>query len=104
MVAEPFIRDGAVVLVHGYSRVVLGILLHAAKSKNFSVVVTEGRAANGSGYAMIEYLSTAKVPTTLILDAAVAYVSVPCSFKRVAGAGHVFVSKLLPCLCWSPVW
>ena len=49
-VAEPFIRDGAVVLVHGYSRVVLAILLHAAKSKNFSVVVTEGRPANGSGY------------------------------------------------------
>jgi translation initiation factor eIF-2B subunit alpha len=63
-----------VVLVHGYSRVVLAILLHAAKSKNFSVVVTEGRAVNGSGYTMIDYLSAAKIPTTLILDSAVACV------------------------------
>ena len=36
-----------VVLVHGFSRVVLAVLLHAAKQgKYFSVVVTESRPNN----------------------------------------------------------
>lgn len=72
--AGGFIHDGAVVLVHGFSRAVLSILLRAARCQNFSVVVTEGRAVGGSGYRMVNQLQSGGIPTTLIMDAAVAYV------------------------------
>jgi translation initiation factor eIF-2B subunit alpha len=38
-----FILDGMVILTHGRSRVVSTLLLKAAETKNFSVVVSEGR-------------------------------------------------------------
>lgn len=38
-----FIQDGCTLLVHGVSRVVTGLILRAAESKHFNVVVTESR-------------------------------------------------------------
>ncbi|CAK4639839.1 hypothetical protein LEN26_020765 [Aphanomyces euteiches] len=67
-----FVRDGMVVLTHGASRVVTKLLLQAAQTKHFSVVVTEGRP-NGAGYKTAELLSNAGIPTTVIVDAAMGY-------------------------------
>ncbi|EQC42726.1 hypothetical protein SDRG_00450 [Saprolegnia diclina VS20] len=67
-----FVRDGMQVLTHGASRVVTGLLLQAAKTKHFSVLVTEGRP-NGAGYKTAEVLSKAGIPTTVIVDAAMGY-------------------------------
>ncbi|RLN89693.1 hypothetical protein BBJ28_00013544 [Nothophytophthora sp. Chile5] len=107
-VGHNFIRDGMVrrhllgskVMTHGKSRVVISLLREAAKTKFFSVFVTEGRS-NASGYAgrspnstpWVEHavttfvssafgdcrVETAKqlaevgIPTTVILDSAVGY-------------------------------
>jgi len=38
-----FIQDGCTVLVHGISRVVTTLLLRAAQSRQFNLIVTEGR-------------------------------------------------------------
>ena len=73
-----FIPGGAVVLVHGYSRVVLALLRRVqASANNFSVVVTEGRP-DGTGVSMAKALAEMGIPATLILDAAVAYVMGRC--------------------------
>jgi translation initiation factor 2B subunit (eIF-2B alpha/beta/delta family) len=42
-IGHSFVQDGCTVLVHGNSRVVTGLLLKAAESKQFNVVVTDGR-------------------------------------------------------------
>lgn len=90
------------VLTHGSSRVVIALLCEAAKTKHFSVFITEGRG-NGSGYVFVLYslppsrnqhcrslcascndmfgssLQTAEklaetgIPTTVILDSAVGF-------------------------------
>ena len=70
---DRFIADGKVLLIHGFSRVVHAVLLHAAaRGKNFSVVVTEGRP-NCDGYHAAAELLKAGIPCTLILDSAAAY-------------------------------
>ncbi|POM67007.1 Translation initiation factor eIF-2B subunit alpha [Phytophthora palmivora] len=71
-VGHNFIRDGMKVLTHGKSRVVIALLCEAAKTKNFSVFVTEGRS-NASGVSTAEELAKVGIPTTVILDSAVAY-------------------------------
>ncbi|KAE8992138.1 hypothetical protein PR003_g19527 [Phytophthora rubi] len=71
-VGHNFIRDGMKVLTHGKSRVVIALLREAAKTKNFSVFVTEGRS-NASGVGTAEELAKVGIPTTVILDSAVAY-------------------------------
>jgi len=72
---DSFIHDGVVVLTHGYSRVVLSVLKHAAKkhSKRFSVIVTESRP-DASGYKTAQKLQQEGVPVTVIIDSAVAHV------------------------------
>eukprot|EP00743_Colponemidia_sp_Colp-15_P001879 GILK01002048.1.p1 GENE.GILK01002048.1~~GILK01002048.1.p1 ORF type:complete len:355 (+),score=52.83 GILK01002048.1:58-1065(+) len=71
---ERFIRDGLVVLTHGHSKVVKQVLLQAAKnSKNFSVIITEGRP-DCAGYLVAQEFIAAGIPTTLVLDSAVGYV------------------------------
>ncbi|CAH0514631.1 unnamed protein product [Peronospora belbahrii] len=60
------------VLTHGKSRVVIALLREAAKSKNFSVFVTEGKSTT-SGVGTAKELAQAGIPTTVILDSAVAY-------------------------------
>lgn len=38
-----FIQEGYTILVHGLSRVVTALILKAAESKHFNVIITEGR-------------------------------------------------------------
>ncbi|GLD92259.1 hypothetical protein PINS_up000792 [Pythium insidiosum] len=71
-VGHSFIRNGMRVLTHGTSRVVVALLKEAAKTKHFSVFVTEGRS-NESGTQTAEKLAEAGIPTTVILDSAVGY-------------------------------
>ncbi|XP_061553933.1 translation initiation factor eIF-2B subunit alpha isoform X2 [Phyllopteryx taeniolatus] len=69
-----FIKDGAKILTHSYSRVVLRVLEKAAaEKKRFSVFVTESQP-DGAGRLMAEHLRKLYVPVTVILDAAVGYV------------------------------
>ena len=71
-VGSQFIRNGHTVLVHGYSRVVLSLLINAAKTCNFTVLVTEGRPV-GAGVQVMEKLKEANISCEVILDSAVAY-------------------------------
>lgn len=71
--SQDFIRDGSVILVHSYSRVVMGILECAAKqNKRFRVFCTESRPSMG-GLRVYEALKKLGVPCELILDSAVGY-------------------------------
>ncbi len=74
LLADRFLRDGAVVLTHGYSRVVMALLLQAAaRHKRFRVIVSEARPDN-AGYKTIRRLSAAGIPCQLVMDAGVAFV------------------------------
>ncbi|KAF3849234.1 hypothetical protein F7725_015731 [Dissostichus mawsoni] len=69
-----FIKDGAKILTHSYSRVVLRVLEKAAaEKKRFSVYVTESQP-DSAGRQMAEALRKLNVPVTVVLDAAVGYV------------------------------
>lgn len=72
--ALPFIRDHAILLVHGKSRAVISLLLLAAsKHIRFSVYVTEARVCQ-EGVYMADLLRKAGIPVCLIPDCAVAFV------------------------------
>ncbi|KIY64926.1 IF-2B-domain-containing protein [Cylindrobasidium torrendii FP15055 ss-10] len=70
--AFDFIKDGSIILTHSYSRVVMQTLLWAHKRKRISVFVTEARP-RGLGIKTAEKLTAAGIPSTVILDSAVAY-------------------------------
>lgn len=86
-----FIRDGNVILTHGYSRVVLAVLQHAsAQGRQFDVIVPEGRNGRDSdcnGYKMAAALNKLKIPVTLITDSAVGSVMHKCNFVLCGGEG-----------------
>uniref|UniRef100_A0A8C0E2C6 Translation initiation factor eIF2B subunit alpha n=1 Tax=Balaenoptera musculus TaxID=9771 RepID=A0A8C0E2C6_BALMU len=66
-----FIKDGARILTHAYSRVVLRVLEAAvAAKKRFSVYITESQP-DLSGKKMAKALCHLSVPVTVVLDAAV---------------------------------
>ncbi|TNM92120.1 hypothetical protein fugu_019132 [Takifugu bimaculatus] len=66
-----FIKDGAKILTHSYSRVVLRVLEKAAaEKKRFSVYVTESQP-DSAGQQMAEALRKLNVPVTVVLDAAI---------------------------------
>ncbi|KAJ7582741.1 hypothetical protein C8J56DRAFT_792445 [Mycena floridula] len=69
--AFDFIKDGSI-LTHSYSRVVMQTLLLAHKRKRISVFVTEAKP-RGLGVKTAEMLTAAGIPSTVILDSAVAY-------------------------------
>lgn len=71
-IGNSFISDGSVVLVHGYSRVVAALVLKAAESKQFRCVVTESRPNLGGVNPILDIFKNAGIPTSLILDCAVA--------------------------------
>ncbi|KAJ3517157.1 hypothetical protein NLJ89_g692 [Agrocybe chaxingu] len=83
-----FIKDGSVILTHSYSRVVMQTLLLAHKRKRFSVFVTEARP-RGLGIKTAEALTAAGVPSTVILDSAVAYVMDKVDFVLVGSEAVV---------------
>lgn len=69
--ANRFVRDGKVLLLHGFSRVVVQCCLYAAQEgRNFSVVVAESRP-DFAGYDTARELSAAGIPVQVVLDAAV---------------------------------
>uniref|UniRef100_H2YWQ4 Translation initiation factor eIF2B subunit alpha n=1 Tax=Ciona savignyi TaxID=51511 RepID=H2YWQ4_CIOSA len=70
----PFIKDGAVILTHSYSRVVACVLKQAAESKKrFTVYVTQS-CPDKSGFEMAEKLRGYSIPVVTILDAAAGYI------------------------------
>lgn len=85
---QSFVQDGQVILTHGDSRVVAKLLLRAAQTKNFSVIVTEGRPC-GSGYSTAKILSSNGIPVTMILDSAIGYVMGKVDFVVVGAEGVV---------------
>ena len=72
-----FIEAGSTVLTLGYSRVVVALLLEAARTKHFSVVVAESHP-QGDGHKTASQLADAGVPVTVVEDAAVAYAMARC--------------------------
>ncbi|KAI8070392.1 hypothetical protein BC940DRAFT_295986 [Gongronella butleri] len=74
-IGAQFIHDNAVILVQAYSRVIMGVLSHAAnvQNKRFKVYVTEGRP-NSEGLRAVEELHAAGIPCRAVLDSAVGYI------------------------------
>ncbi|NXI45745.1 EI2BA factor, partial [Galbula dea] len=92
---HPFIRDGAQILTHAYSRVVLRVLEAAIESKKrFSVYVTESQP-DQAGQVLINLQKMAKalrklnIPVTVILDAAVGYIMEKVDLVLVGAEGVV---------------
>ncbi|NXT33619.1 EI2BA factor, partial [Pelecanoides urinatrix] len=90
-----FIRDGARILTHAYSRVVLRVLEAAVESKKrFSVYVTESQP-DQAGQVLINLQKMAKalrelnIPVTVILDAAVGYIMEKVDLVLVGAEGVV---------------
>lgn len=74
-VAADFIQEGMTVLTHGWSRVVASVLLEAAATKNFDIVILEGRPDAAGAKAAQSYAShKSNIPTTVVLDSAMGYV------------------------------
>jgi translation initiation factor eIF-2B subunit alpha len=71
---ETFIQDGMIVLTHGYSRVVLSVLMAALeKKKRFRVILTESKPETNVKKA-VDTLLKNKVPITIIPDSTAAYI------------------------------
>jgi translation initiation factor eIF-2B subunit alpha len=74
LMAQRFIDDGAIILTHSHSRVVMQVLKDACmQKKRFTVYVTES-SPDRSGHQVKQELSRLGIPTTVILDAAVGYI------------------------------
>ncbi|XP_078454563.1 translation initiation factor eIF2B subunit alpha [Lampetra fluviatilis] len=87
--SQSFIRDGATILTHSSSRVVLRVLAEAAASKKrFHVYVTES-CPDRSGHAMAQRIRELSVPVTVILDAAVGYIMEQVDLVFVGAEGVV---------------
>ncbi|NWH59175.1 EI2BA factor, partial [Geococcyx californianus] len=91
---HPFIRDGARILTHAYSRVVLRVLEAAVEAKKrFSVYVTESQP-DQAGQVLIKQkmakaLRKLNIPVTVILDAAVGYIMEKVDLVLVGAEGVV---------------
>uniref|UniRef100_A0A7S3P834 Translation initiation factor eIF2B subunit alpha n=1 Tax=Amphora coffeiformis TaxID=265554 RepID=A0A7S3P834_9STRA len=68
--AADFIPNNSTVLTHGWSRVVAGILMEAAKTKNFDLIILEGRPDAAGAKAAQFYSQDGKIPVRLVLDSA----------------------------------
>jgi len=87
--AHKFIHDGATILTHSRSRVVLEVLREAAASKKrFTVYVTES-LPDKAGSAMHNDLQEMGIPSVLILDAAVGYILEKVDLVLVGAEGVV---------------
>jgi translation initiation factor eIF-2B subunit alpha len=68
-----FVRDGCVILTHGFSRVVSAVLLKAQEKQiHFEVIVLEGRP-DGGGAKAAKLYAAAGIPVTVVLDSAMGY-------------------------------
>ncbi|NXY07309.1 EI2BA factor, partial [Pteruthius melanotis] len=87
---HPFIRDGARILTHAYSRVVLRVLEAAVESKKrFSVYVTESQPDQAGQVFINLVFSLLNIPVTVILDAAVGYIMEKVDLVLVGAEGVV---------------
>jgi len=87
-IGQDFVQDGQTVVTHGWSRVVSKLLLKAAEHKQFSIVVLEGRPDAGGAKAAKTY-AEAGIPTTVVLDSAMAYVIEKADLVIVGAEGVV---------------
>ncbi|NWW18143.1 EI2BA factor, partial [Falcunculus frontatus] len=87
---HPFIRDGARILTHAYSRVVLRVLEAAVESKKrFSVYVTESQPDQAGQVFINSVFILLNIPVTVILDAAVGYIMEKVDLVLVGAEGVV---------------
>ncbi|NWR76533.1 EI2BA factor, partial [Centropus unirufus] len=91
---HPFIRDGARILTHAYSRVVLRVLEAAVEAKKrFSVYVTESQPDQAGQVIIKQKMAKAlrklNIPVTVILDAAVGYIMEKVDLVLVGAEGVV---------------
>ncbi|KXJ29025.1 translation initiation factor eIF-2B subunit alpha [Exaiptasia diaphana] len=87
--SDSFIKDGATILTHSRSRVVIEILKSAAKQKKrFNVFITES-APDKSGHLMHDQLEECGIPSTVILDTAVGYIIEKVNLVLVGAEGVV---------------
>lgn len=69
-----FICDGSVILTHAKSRVIIALLIEAAKlNKKFKVFVTESMP-DQQGIQTQKLLSEKNIPCTVILDSSIGYI------------------------------
>ena len=74
-VAADFIQEGMTVLTHGWSRTVASVLLEAAKTKHFDIIILEGRPdATGAKVAQSYSTHSSNIPTKVVLDSAMGYI------------------------------
>lgn len=93
-----FVRDGSTILVHGFSRVVLAILLHAFHAnKRFFVYCTESRPSDG-GFRAFSLLRERGVPCHLLMDSAVGFVMDSIDFVLVGAEAVVENGGLVNCV------
>ncbi|KAJ1842022.1 translation initiation factor eIF-2B subunit alpha [Coemansia sp. RSA 2703] len=86
---SPFVRDDQTILIHSYSRVIMGLLRRAVKqNKRFRVYITESRP-DQSGLRAAEELHKLGVPCEVILDAAVGYIMEKVDMVLVGAEGVV---------------
>uniref|UniRef100_A0A2C9JGQ9 Translation initiation factor eIF2B subunit alpha n=1 Tax=Biomphalaria glabrata TaxID=6526 RepID=A0A2C9JGQ9_BIOGL len=85
--AAGFIDDGATILTHGHSRVVLEVMKTAAnQKKRFTVYVTES-SPDKSGYQMEKELTKLGIPTVVILDFGIGYIMEKVQLVMVGAEG-----------------
>jgi translation initiation factor 2B subunit (eIF-2B alpha/beta/delta family) len=84
-----FITDGCTVLVHGSSRVVTSLILKAAQTKAFTVVVTEAKPVSDffNCFEHAEAYAAAGIPTKIIMDSAVGSVMESCDLCILGAEG-----------------
>ncbi|KAL3945047.1 MAG: hypothetical protein SGBAC_000904 [Bacillariaceae sp.] len=74
-IAADFIQEGQTVLTHGWSRVVASVLLKAAETKHFDIIILEGRPDGAGARAAKLYAEhNSNIPTTVVLDSAIGYI------------------------------
>ena len=72
-VGQSFIRPKMKVLTHGWSRVVSSLLINAAQDTHFEIIILEGRPDASGAKAAAQMYAKAGIPTTVVLDSAMAY-------------------------------
>ncbi|KAI8318363.1 translation initiation factor eIF-2B alpha subunit [Martensiomyces pterosporus] len=88
-IGSPFVRDDQTILIHSYSRVIMGLLRRAVKqNKRFRVYVTESRP-DQSGLRAADELQRLGVPCEVVLDSAVGYIMEKVDLVFVGAEGVV---------------
>lgn len=88
-VGQSFIRPGMVVLTHGWSNVVSSLLVNAAHDTHFEIIILEGRPDASGAKAGSQLYASANIPTTIVLDSAMAYVMEKVDMVIVGAEGVV---------------